>query len=63
LTVSLTGFSNRRLSSTFPPPLTALSPLRRYARKRTVLFPQAQAFFVSDRGQKLQYGAVNRKPV
>lgn len=39
---------------------SALSALRRYARKRTGLFPRSQMFFVSDRGQRLQYGAVNR---
>jgi len=57
LTVRLSKFEHSRQVPLHP---SALSPLRRYARKRIALFPQAQAFFVSDRGQKLQYGAVNR---
>ena len=39
---------------------SALSPLRRYARQRARGFPQAQAFFVSERGSRLYYGSVNR---
>jgi hypothetical protein len=53
-------FSKFEHSRQVPLRPSALSPLRRYASKRTALFPQAEAFFVSDRGHKLQYGAVNR---
>ncbi len=38
---------------------SALPPLRRYARRRQRGFPQAQHFFVSDRGQPLSYSAVS----
>ena len=53
-------FSKWEHSRQVPLHPSALSPLRRYARRRTALFPQAQTFFVSNRGQRLQYGAVNR---
>jgi integrase len=38
---------------------SALPPLRHYARRRKREFPQAQLFFVSDRGQPLRYSAVS----
>ena len=53
-------FSKWEHSRQVPLHPSALSPLRRYARRRTALFPQAQTFFVSNRGQRLPYGAVNR---
>lgn len=37
---------------------TALAPLRRYDRRRRTLFPQAQHFFVSDRGSRFAYTTV-----
>lgn len=57
LTVRFSKWEHSRQVPLHP---SALSPLRRYARRRTALFPQAQTFFVSNRGQSLQYGAVNR---
>ncbi len=39
---------------------TALSPLRRYARRRQCRFPHARQFFVSDHGQGLTYSAVSQ---
>jgi integrase/recombinase XerD len=57
LTVRFSKWEHSRQVPLHP---SALSPLRRYARRRTALFPQAQTFFVSNRGQRLQYGAVNR---
>ena len=39
---------------------SALAPLSRYARRRAKLFPQAQSFFVSDRGAALRYSAVSQ---
>jgi integrase len=57
LTVRFSKFEHSRQ---VPLHSSALPPLRRYARRRTTLFPQAEMFFVSDRGQRLQYGAVNR---
>lgn len=53
-------FSKLEHSRQVPLHASALPPLRRYARRRTALFPQAEMFFVSDRGQRLPYGAVNR---
>ena len=53
-------FSKWEHSRQVPLHHSALRPLRRYARQRTALFPQVHTFFVSDRGQRLQYGAVNR---
>ena len=53
-------FSKFEHSRQVPLHSSALPPLRRYARRRTALFPQAERFFVSDQGQGLQYGAVNR---
>ncbi|MDB6040989.1 MAG: site-specific recombinase XerD [Verrucomicrobiales bacterium] len=57
LTIRFSKFEHTRLVPLHP---SALSALRRYARKRASLFPRSQTFFVSDRGQRLQYGAVNR---
>ena len=57
LTVRFSKWEHSRLVPLHP---SALSALRRYARWRTALFPQAQTFFISERGQRLQYGAVNR---
>ena len=57
LTVRFSKWEHSRQVPLHP---SALSPLRRYARRRTALFPQAQTFFASNRGQRLQYGAVNR---
>jgi len=57
LTVRFSKFEHSRQVPLHP---SALTPLRRYARRRVRLFPQAQMFFVSDRGEKLQYSAVNR---
>ena len=57
LTVRFSKWEHSRQVPLHP---SALSPLRRYARRRTALFPQAQTFFVSNRGQRLPYGAVNR---
>jgi integrase len=57
LTVRFSKWEHSRQVPLHP---SALSALRRYARRRTALFPQAQTFFISDRGQRLQYGAVNR---
>jgi len=37
---------------------TALAPLRHYDRRRRRLFPKAQHFFVSDRGQQFAYTTV-----
>ena len=53
-------FSKWEHSRQVPLHPSALSPLRRYARRRTASFPRAQTFFVSDRGQRLPYGAVHR---
>lgn len=39
---------------------TALKPLRRYLQRRTALYPQTQALFISDRGAALRYGAVGQ---
>jgi len=57
LTVRFSKFEHSRQVPLHP---SALAPLRRYARRRARLFPQAGTFFISDRGGKLQYGAVNR---
>jgi site-specific recombinase XerD len=57
LTVRFSKWEHSRLVPLHP---SALSALRRYARRRTALFPQAQTFFISERGRRLQYGAVNR---
>jgi integrase len=57
LTVRFSKFGHSRQVPLHP---SALTPLRRYAQRRARLFPQAQTFFVSDRGEELQYGAVNR---
>lgn len=57
LTVRFSKFEHSRQVPLHP---SALSPLRRYARQRARSFPQAQTFFVSDRGQELRYGVVNR---
>jgi len=57
LTVRGSKFGHARLVPLHP---SALSPLRRYARQRARGFPQAQAFFVSERGQRLRYGSVHR---
>jgi len=57
LTIRFSKFEHSRQVPLHP---SALSALRRYARKRTTLFPRSQTFFVSDQGHRLQYGAVNR---
>jgi site-specific recombinase XerD len=57
LTVRFSKFEHSRQ---VPLHASAVSPMRRYARRRAALFPQAEMFFVSDRGQRLRYGAVNR---
>jgi integrase len=57
LTVRFSKFEHSRQVPLHP---TALAPLRRYARRRARLFPQARTFFVSDHGEKLLYGAVHR---
>ena len=56
LTVRFSKWEHSRQVPLHP---SALSPLRRYARRREALFPQAQTFFVSNRGQKLRYSAVH----
>jgi integrase len=56
LTVRLSKFLHTRQVPLHP---SALAPLRRYARHRHRVLPQAQSFFVSDQGQALRYGAVN----
>lgn len=53
-------FSKFEHSRQVPLHPSALAPLSRYVRRRADLFPQAQAFFTSDQGQRLQYGTVNR---
>lgn len=58
--VLMVRFSKFEHSRQVPLHHSALSPLRRYARQRTRLFPRAQTFFVSDQGQRLRYGAVNQ---
>ena len=50
LTVRFSKWEHSRQVPLHP---SALPPLRRYARRRTALFPQAETFFVSDRGQRL----------
>ncbi len=57
LTVRFSKYEHSRL---VPLHFSALAPLRRYARRRAALFPHAQGFFVSDHGQRLQYGAAHR---
>jgi site-specific recombinase XerD len=57
LTVRFSKFEHSRQLPLHP---SALAPLRRYARRRADLFPQAQTFFVSSQGERLHYGAVNR---
>jgi len=57
LTVRFSKFEHSRQVPLHP---SALAPLHRYARRRADLFPQAQTFFVSDHGERLKYGAVNR---
>jgi len=39
---------------------SAMRPLRRYARRRQHLFPQAGFFLVSERGQGLSYSMVSQ---
>lgn len=57
LTVRLSKCQHSRQVPLHP---SALPPLRRYARRRKRDFPQAQFFFVSDRGQALSYCAVSQ---
>jgi integrase/recombinase XerD len=57
LTVRLSKFQPSRQVPLHP---SARSALHRYARQRIGFFPQAQTFFVSERGRSLGYGAVHR---
>jgi integrase len=56
LTVRLSKCQHTRQVPLHP---SALAPLRHYARRRQRDCPQAQRFFVSDRGQALSYSAVS----
>lgn len=57
LTVRFSKLEHSRLVPLHP---SAGPPLRHYARRRADLFPQTHTFFVSDQGERLQYGAINR---
>jgi integrase len=57
LTVRLSKCQHSRQVPLHP---SARSALQRYARQRIGLFPQAQTFFVSERGRSPSYGAVHR---
>lgn len=55
LTVRESKYHHTRL---VPLHRSALAPLRRYAKARAKIFPAAQHFFVSDRGQRFAYTTV-----